>query len=95
MVAVALALAWAGSACADVFVASDGVVYAEAPNGHGTVLRGRGETIHPGRDCDAMVRGLGYGRWSWDISGTLVSVGRYVVHFPRQSPDFSPGRCMS
>ena len=91
---VVAAAAWAQAGMADVFVSADGAIYEESVNGSGTVLRGRGETIYPGRACDALIDGLGYGRWGWDATGTLVMIGRYAVAFPRQIPDFSPGRCL-
>ena len=89
-----VAAAWAQVAAAEVFVSADGAIYAGSVNESGTVLRGRGETIYLGRACDALVDGLGYGRWGWSSAGTLVMIGRHTVVFPQQIPDLSPGRCL-
>ena len=92
MAAAAMA-AWATGAAADGLVSADGVFYSATVNGDGTVLRGGGETIYLGRGCDALVEGFGHGAWGWGAAGTVVSVGRYTVLFPRQIPDYSPSRC--
>lgn len=94
LVAVASVAIWASAAQAEVLISADGVVYDEAVNGDGTVLRGRGETIYLGRGCDALIRGVGHGDWAWSARGTIVRIGRYTVYFPGQVPDYSPGRCL-
>ena len=79
MAMAVVAATWAQVVAAEVFVSADGAIYAESVNGNGTVLRGRGETIYLGRACDALIEGLGYGRWGLGF-GRHPSHGRTLHH---------------